>query len=156
VVTVAVDDGAAMSYLAVTVGRDRGGRLFVTGAPALVGPPATATGASSDAEVEVDDSVLRDVVGRVVRHYVSGDRADLAADLDAGAKVTLPSDRLQVADVLATTWVTRPARVAVTVTARGAGGLLLTLRYELGVVLHGGRWLVSSVHVNPLYREEPR
>jgi hypothetical protein len=89
----------------------------------------------------------------VVRHYLSGETNDLAADLVAGAAISTPPTALRVVDVFATTWARRPSRVAVVVVARDASGMQLTLRYELAVVRSGGRWLVRSVHVNPMYRE---
>lgn len=156
VVTVLADDGRRRWFLAVTVSVDGAGRRYVATRPALVGPPAVKPDAVAPAELEVDDPELRQVSARVVRHFLAGHRADLSADLVRGAGVTVPPVALRLADVESTTWVSRPSRVAVAVTAEGPGRLRLPLRYELQVLRVGGRWLVRSVHVNPLDRGEPR
>jgi hypothetical protein len=154
VVTVLADDGDRQWYLAVTVSRDRGGRLYVAGPPAVVGPPMVASTATSTPELEVEDATLRQAAERIVRHYLVAQRTDLVADLAPRAVVTTPRVPLRVADVVATTWVERPSRVAVSLVAAGPRGLRLTLRYELIVVRVAGRWLVRSIQVNPLDREE--
>jgi hypothetical protein len=155
VVTVAADDGAGEPwYLAVTVGRDAAGRLLIAGRPAVVGAPSTSPRPMSAPELEVEDPALRTVAARVVRHYVAADGDDLSADLTTPRPaVSLPTVRLRVVDVLATTWVRRGSRVAVTAVARGPRGVRLTLRYELSVARVAGRWLVREIHVNPLHRE---
>jgi hypothetical protein len=153
VVTVLADDGHRRWYLAVTVTIDRAGRLAVVAPPALVGAPAVRSVAAVAPELEVDDPALTQVAVRAVRHYLAGERSDLVADLVPGVAVTLPSVPAQVADVVAVTWVARPARVAVSVVAAASGGLRLTLRYELEMGRVAGRWLVRRIQVNPLNRE---
>lgn len=153
VVTVAVGAERETWYLAVPVRRTLEGALSVASAPAVVGPPAVATERASAPELEVEDQALKAVAARVVRHYLEGNATDLAADLDRGAAVSLPRTALRVADIEATTWVAGPSRIAVQLIARGQRGLQLSLRYELTVARVGGRWLVRSVHVNPLDRE---
>jgi len=153
IVTVAADDGEAITYLAVPIARDGAGRLFVSGAPAVVGPPAMAPHALGEPEVEIDDPRLRATASRVVRNYLGRDRADLAADLGLGAVVSLPARRLRVESIDAVTWVVRGSRVAVALSAHDRDRLQLSLRYELDVVRRAGRWLVQTVEVNPLYRE---
>ncbi|HET6507395.1 MAG TPA: hypothetical protein VFG42_11460 [Baekduia sp.] len=153
-VTVLLDDGRRSWFLAVPVTVDRAGRRSVPSPPALVGPPAVRSDPVSSAELEVDDAELRQVVQRVVRHYLAGDRVDLAADLARGAVITVPPTPTRLADVDATTWVTRPSRVAVAISASGPEGVRLALRYELRVVRAGGRWLVRGIQVNPLDREQ--
>jgi hypothetical protein len=155
-VTVLLDDGRRSWYLAVPVSVDRAGRRFVPTAPALVGRPAVRSDALAQAELEVDDRDLRQVAERVVRHYLAGDRVDLAADLARGSVVTLPPAPTRLLDVGATTWVSRPTRIAVAVTASAPGGLRLALRYELRVVRAVDRWLVRGIQVNPLDREQQR
>lgn len=150
IVTVLADDGRRRWYLAVTVARDRTGRLAVVALPAVVGPPAVRANVAAAPELEVDDPALTQVARRAVRHYVAGERTDLVADLAPRAAVTLPSLSLRVADVVAVTWAARPRRVAVAVVAAASGGLRLTLRYELDMVRVAGRWLVRRVQVNPL------
>lgn len=156
IVTVLLDDGRRSWYLAVPVNVDRAGRRFVPTAPALVGSPAVRSDALAPAELEVDDANLRQVAERVVRHYLAGDRVDLAADMARGAVVTLPPAPNHLLDVGATTWVSRPTRIAVAVTASTPGGARLALRYELQVVRSVDRWLVRGIQVNPLDREQQR
>lgn len=154
-VTVAVDDGRSWTYLAVPVRRVTG-RLSVAGAPAMVGPPAVARDALTAPEDEVQDAALKQVVQRVVRHYLAGDRSDLAADLVPGATPSPPATRWQTTSIDATTWARRPRRVAVLLEARSPDGLRLTLRYELAVVRRGGRWLVAAVFTDPKQQEQSR
>lgn len=154
-VTVAVDDGSRWLYLAVPVARTRSGALFVSGPPAIVGPPSTAAAQLAAPEDEVQDRVLQQVAGRVVRHYLAGDAIDLAADLAPHAAVSLPRTTFRVASVDQVTWAVPQQVVAVAVSARGHQGLRLTLRYELAVTRRAGRWLVRTVVVNPQARESP-
>jgi hypothetical protein len=153
IVTVAAKTTAALVHLAVAVARDDRGFLYVAGAPAVVGPPATATDVSIEPEREIDDRELRTVAGRVVTNYLARERDDLRADLDPRAVVSLPEEPMRVVDVDEVTWVTPNRRVAAAVTAAGPHGLRLALRYELSVTRRTGRWLVRTVHVNPTARE---
>jgi hypothetical protein len=154
IVTVLLNDGRRDWYLAVPVVVDRAGRRFVPSPPALVGAPSVRTDAVAPAELEVDDAALRQVVERFLRHYLAGDRVDLAADLARGAALTLPPTPTRLVDVASTTWAARPNRVAAAVTAAGPDSVRLDLRYELTVVRLGGRWLVRGIQVNPLDREQ--
>ena len=153
IVTISADTNRGRVHLAVSVGRDRRGLLFVSAPPAIVGPLATTTKASAGPEDEVEDRPLRTVAARVVRNFLAGERDDLAADLDPRAVVSLPEQRLTVRSTDAVTWVAKPRRVAVAVTANERGGPRLALRYELAVLRRGGRWLVRVVHTNPIVRE---
>ncbi|MET0603451.1 MAG: hypothetical protein ABW167_15805 [Baekduia sp.] len=153
-VTVLLDDGRRDWFLAVPVAVDHTGRRFVPSPPALVGAPSVRADAVAPAELEVDDAALRQVVERVVRHYLAGDRVDLAADLARGAALTMPPTPTRLVDVASTTWAARPNRVAAAVTAAGPGSVRLDLRYELNVVRLGGRWLVRGIQVNPFDREQ--
>ena len=155
IVTVALETTDGLRHLAVTVVRDDRGRLFIAAPPALIGPPPVAAEAETAIEEEVDDPALRALAGRVSRNYLARERDDLAADLDAGAIVSLPPIALRVTSVDAVTRAAA-AKVAVTVTATGADGLRLSLRYELAVVRRSGRWLVRTVHVNPPATEAAR
>ncbi|HWT94851.1 MAG TPA: conjugal transfer protein [Solirubrobacteraceae bacterium] len=148
VVTVVADTSVGLLHLAIAVDRSAAGALQVGAAPALVGGPIVNRDARPTVEREVDDEALRAVAGRVVKNYLARERDDLAADLAPGAVVSLPDLRLRVASLDGVTWSGR--RVAVAVTARGRGGLRLALRYELVVVRRGGRWLVRTVHTNPV------
>lgn len=153
IVTVSADTSAGPVHLGVPVARDAGGLLFVARPPAVVGAPGSTTKGVAPAEQEVEDRALRLVAGRVVRNYLAGERDDLAADLDARAVLSLPDLRLRVRTTDAVTWVSKPNRAAVVVTAAGRDGLQLTLRYELDVVRRAGRWVVRTVHTNPVARE---
>ncbi|HWT95364.1 MAG TPA: conjugal transfer protein, partial [Solirubrobacteraceae bacterium] len=148
VVTVVADTSVGVLHLAVPVARDRDGALRVSAPPALVGGPPVTQDAGPRVEREVDDEALRAVAGRVVKNYLARERDDLAADLAPGAVVPLPDLRLRVTSVEAVTW--SGHRVAVAVSARGREGLRLELRYELAVIRRGGRWLVRTVHTNPV------
>src|SRR3954465_8536346 len=118
------------------------------------GAPSARAGGVAPAELEGDDAGLRQVVERVVRHYLAGDRVDLAADLARGAALTMPTTPTRLVEVASTTWAARPNRVAAAITAAGPGSVRLDLRYELNVVRPGGRWLVRGIQVNPLDREQ--
>lgn len=148
--TVVVEAPAAGGVvdLAVPVAWDGEGRMVVPGAPALVGPPLTATTAAGAVERDVDDAQLRAVSERVVRNYLAGDRQDLQADLAPGARVSLPGLRLRLRGVEEVTWAS-VSRVAVSIAAARPGGGVAALRYELAVSQSGGRWLVKSVVVDP-------
>lgn len=152
-VTVAAETSRGPVHLAVPVARDTRGALFVSSVPAVVGGPPRSTAGAGAAEVEVDERELRALAARVVRNYLGGERDDLAADLHPRAVVSLPDARLAVRSADAVTWVVRPRRVAVQVTAEALGGLRLSLRYELGVLRMGGRWVVRTVHSNPVAQE---
>jgi len=134
--------------LAVPVAWDGEGRMVVPAAPALVGPPLTATTAAGAVERDVEDAQLRAVCERVVRNYLAADLQDLQADLAPGARVSLPALRLRLRSVAEVTWAAA-SRVAVTVDAARPGGGVAALRYELAVSRSGGRWLVKSVVVDP-------
>ena len=149
-VTVTAETSTAIVHLAVTVGRDGRGSLFVELPPAIVGQPPVATTAQQRPEDEVDDAELRSVAARVVKNYLAREREDLAADLAPRAVASLPAMPMRAASVDGVTWVDEGRRrVAVTVTAAGRDGLRLALRYELAVTRRAGRWLVRTVHVNP-------
>ncbi len=154
-VTVAVEDDSAWQYLAVPVRRTRQG-LSISGPPALVGPPHVAVGELAKPEDEVQDAALKQVAARFVRHYLAGDRVDLAADLTPRSTVSPPVSNLRVTSFESVTWARAPRLVATTVRARNKDGLALTLRYELTVVRRGGRWLVAAVAGNPNTKEQRR
>ena len=149
-VTVVVEAGSrdGVVDLAVPVAWDREGRMVVPAAPALVGPSLTTTKAMAPVERDVEDAQLQAVCERVVRNYLAGDGQDLQADLAPGARVSLPGLRLRVQRVNEITWA-GPSRVALSVDAARADGESVALRYELAVTRSAGRWLVTSVVVDP-------
>jgi hypothetical protein len=152
-VTIAAQTTRGRVHLSIAVGRDERGMLFVSAPPAIVGPPPRATNGSSGPEPEVEDRELRAVAARVVRNYLAGEREDLAADLHPRAVVSLPDVLLRVQSTDAVTWASEPRRLAVAVTAAERNGPRFALRYELGVLRVGRRWLVREVHINPIARE---
>lgn len=147
-VVVEAGSGDGVIDLAVPVAWDRGGRMVVPAAPALVGPPLTTTKAIAPAERDVEDAQLQAVGARVVRNYLAGDGQDLQADLAPGTRVSLPGLRLRVQRVNEITWAAA-SRVALSVDAARADGDSVALRYELAVTRSAGRWLVTSVVVDP-------
>jgi hypothetical protein len=156
IVTIAAETSRGLLHLAVSVARDDEGLLFVSSAPAVVGPPGHSTKGAGSPETEVDVEQLRSVAARVVRNYLAGESDDVAADLHPRAVISLPDLRLKVRSTDAITWVSEPRRVAVTVAAEGPRDLRLALRYELSVLRVGGRWVVRTIHTNPIAREGDR
>lgn len=152
-VTIAADTSRGRVHLAVPVARDENGLLFITGAPAIVGPPPASKHPRSRSETEVEDRQLRALAARVVRNFLSGERDDLAADLHSDAVVSLPEMPLRVSSTDAVTWASAPRRVAVQVTAAARRGPRMALRYELSVLRVGGRWVVRTIHTNPVALE---
>lgn len=150
-ITVAVTEPRPVD-VAVLVSRDAG-RLVVHEPAAIVGRPATRRAPSPELGREVTDPGLRRVVGRVLGNYLRGERDDVAADLSARARVSVPAVALEPRRVDAVAWLAPGRRVAAVLSARLASGELVDLRYELGVVRTGGRWLVSQIHIDPLHQE---
>ena len=155
-ITVAADTSLGRVHLAVPVERDANGLLFIGGAPAIVGPPPASSHPRTRPESEVEDRQLRALGARVVRNFLSGERRDLAADLHPDAVVSLPEKPLRVRSTDAITWAAAPRRVAVLVTAAPRHAPRMALRYELSVLRVGGRWVVRTIHTNPIAREGNR
>lgn len=154
-VTVAVFDGHSWTFLAVPVQTDHG-RMSIASNPAVVGPPPVAHDSLSSPEDEVQQRALKQMLERVLRHYLAGDAPDLIADLAPGTNPTLPATALRVVDVQAVTWVQPGRTAAVAVTARASSGLQLSLRYELSVVRRAGRWLVTAFASHTETKESTR
>lgn len=152
-ITVAAETtGGRDHYLCIPINRDRRGFLAVSGYPALVGAPPVATNAAPRDEREVDDPQLQAITRRAITNYLRGDAANLRADLDRSAVISLPAARLRARAFEPTQW-TRPGRVATEVRAEGEGAEW-TFRYELDVVKRD-RWYVRSIQVNPTERGLP-
>jgi Conjugative transposon protein TcpC len=149
-VTVAARAGGRSWHLAVAVIRDARGYLAIGGYPALVGPPPPPTRRAPVEQDAVEDRALVSVAERAVRNYLAGARTNLAADLDAGAVVSLPDRPATVRSVDEVSHAGR-GRVAVVLSA-SVGGARLTLRYELAVVRRG-RWYVREIETDP--RNQP-
>lgn len=134
------------TYLAVPVERTSEGAITLTGYPSIVGSP-TIAGAELVAREEVEDRDVLIVAERVVRNYLAGEDANLAADLAPDAAVAIPAQRFEVESVEEVAWAAGADSGAVlaTVSARDEAGGLWTLTYELGVERRRGRVLVSFV-----------
>jgi hypothetical protein len=149
--TVAVQtDTAGLVYLAVPVVRDPDGASRLAGYPAFVGPP-TARASSGQGHLRaVGDAGLATVIGRALRNYLAGSSAELAADLDAGARVSPPTLPLGLEAVQSIDWSVDGSSVVVTVQAQDRRGVQYTLTYELDVVRRQGRWEVAAVEMDPV------
>jgi Conjugative transposon protein TcpC len=148
-VTAATSEGGTL-HLSVPVERDPRGFLYVSGYPALVGPPATNPEASLAEEDSVEDEKLAVVVERALTNYLARARGNLLADLTPDAVVSLPADALEVTNVNEVTWVTPGRRVAVELDAEDEQENTWTLRYELEV-RRSDRWYVRSLQVDPTF-----
>jgi hypothetical protein len=150
VYTVAVQtDDAGVQYLTVSVVRTAGGALALGGYPAFVGAPATGPAQTEAHLREVSEPALATVVGRALRNYLAASGSELAADLTAGAHVSLPAAALGLESVQHLDWVPGMGAVIAVVAAADTRGARYTLAYELEVVRVQGRWEVSAIQVNP-------
>jgi hypothetical protein len=142
-ITVAAETTNSPYFVSVPVQRDPRGQMAVSRYPALVGAPPVDTKARPGDEPEVEEQDLRTVARRAISNYLRGEAANLRADLDTHAVVTLPATPLKLSSVDSFTWVRPARRVALEVQAAGRG-TTWTLRYELGVVKRE-RWYVRSI-----------
>jgi hypothetical protein len=150
VYTVAAQTNAAgLVYLTVGVVRSAGGALSLAGYPAFVGAPATAPAQGGPRLGEVTDSALVVVVRRALRNYLAGSAEELAADLTAQARVSLPSLTLSLGSLQHLDWTPGHGSVLAVVQAQDARGAQYTLAYELDVARQQGRWEVSAVQTDP-------
>jgi conjugative transposon protein TcpC len=150
VYTVAVQtDDAGVQYLTVNVVRTAGGTLALGGYPAFVGAPATGPAQTEAHLREVSEPALATVVGRALRNYLAASGSELAADLTAGAHVSLPAAALGLESVQRLDWAPGMGAVIAVVAAADTRGARYTLAYELEVVRVQGRWEVSAIQVNP-------
>lgn len=142
-------DTAGLLYLSVGVVREADEELALAGYPAFVGPPA-ATGAAAPAHLhEVEDPALETVVVRALHNYLARAESELAADLAAGARVSLPAQMFALQSLDSLDWSSSGRSVLVTLRARDERGTQYTLAYELGVRLSAGRWEISAIQINP-------
>jgi hypothetical protein len=141
-------DTAGLLYLTVGVVR-RAGDLALAGYPAFVGAPA-ATGAVVPAHLrEVEEPALEIVVTRALRNYLARAESELAADLTAEARISLPAQTLALQSLDSLDWSSSGRSVLATLRARDERGAQYTLAYELGVRLSAGRWEISTIQTNP-------
>lgn len=150
-VLVVAETSTGTQYLSVPVTRDERGLLSVVSYPALVGPPATGTTATAPNFPQVEDQGLETVVSRGLRNYLTGEAANLRADLTAEAVVSLPPQPLTVGSIDPVTWLVPRRTVAVQVDAKDRQGAELTLTYQIGVV-RSDRWYIDSIQVDPTLR----
>jgi hypothetical protein len=150
VYTVAVQtDGAGLFYLTVPVERTGGGSLALAGYPAFVGAPAAEPARLPSHLREVTEPALATVVKRALRNYLAASSGELAADLSAGARVSLPAQPLTLESMQRLDWAAEGSAVLATVQAQDLRGVRYTLAYELDVVRAQGRWEVAAVQVDP-------
>jgi hypothetical protein len=147
--TVAVQtDASGLVYLSVGVTRaPGGGALALSGYPAFVGPPPTATAPAPAQLSEVRDAALSTVVQRALRNYLTGAQSELAADVLAGAPIPLPAAPLVLESLDALDWEPDGSSLLALVHARDRAGARYALAYRLAVVAAGGRWEISAIEV---------
>jgi hypothetical protein len=147
-VLVVAETSEGTKYLSVPIARGERGLLSVVSYPALVGPPATDSGEHELSLTAVEDQGLETVVSRALRNYLTGEAANLRADLTGEAVVSLPPEPLQVGEIESAYWLVPTHTVAVQVAVKDQEGAQLTLTYQVGVVRRG-RWYVDSIQVDP-------
>ena len=150
VYTVAAEtDAGELEYLSVPVRHPPQGAVSLAGYPALVGPPSAAAGGDVTASLpDVEDPSLAAVVRRALANYLSGSASELAADLGAGARVSLPTTPLTLDGVQSLKWSPGGSVIAVS-DASDADGVQYTLAYEMDVVRAGARWEVTAIQMDP-------
>ena len=144
-------DDAGLLYLTVSVVRTAGGSLALGGYPAFVGAPASGP-AQTQAQAhlrEVGEPALATVVDRALRNYLVASASELAADLTASARVSLPAAALRLESVQRLDWAPGPGAVLAVVAAADAHGAHYTLAYELDVARVQGRWEISAIQMDP-------
>jgi hypothetical protein len=142
-------DTAGLLYLTVSVVRTAKGSLALAGYPAFVGAPASAPAPGPGRLREVGDEALVTVVERALRNYLAASAGELAADLTAGASVSLPPLPLDLQSIQRLDWSPDGTSVIAVVQAQDGRGVQYLLAYELDVVRMQGRWEVSAVQTNP-------
>jgi hypothetical protein len=135
--------------LTVDVERRPEGSLALAGYPAFVGPPTSVSARPVPAGREISDASLSLVVTRALRNYLARSPDELAADLAAGARVSVPGLALGLESVQHLSWTPDGRSVLAVVRATDARGTAYTLGYELDVSRAQGRWEVSAVQMDP-------
>jgi hypothetical protein len=150
VYTVAAQTSAiGLVYLTVGVVRTPAGALALAGYPAFVGAPAAEPAQSGPRLREVSDAALATVVQRALRNYLAGSTSELAADLTSEARVSLPSQALELESMQRLDWTSAGSSVMAVVQAQDERGVQYTLAYEMDVAYEQGRWEVSAVQTDP-------
>ncbi len=150
VYTVAVDtDTSGLLYLTVAVARTPVGSLALAGYPAFVGAPAAGPAQLAEHLREVADPALATVVQRALRNYLASSPGELAADLSAGAHVSVPGLGLNLDSLQRLDWAPKGSSVLATVQANDTRGARYTLAYELDVIHTQGRWEITALQTDP-------
>jgi hypothetical protein len=142
-------DTGGLLYLAVGVARASDGSLALVGYPAFVGAPASSRAIAPEHLRGVEDSALETVVARALRNYLGRAESELAADLAAGARVSLPGLALLLRSLESLDWSVDHRSVLAVVRAGDKRGAQYTLGYELDVKDSSGRWEVSAIEMDP-------
>jgi Conjugative transposon protein TcpC len=142
-------DSAGLLYLTVSVVREVDGRLALAGYPAFVGAPASTQAAPPSRLREVEEPALQTVVTRALRNYLARAESELAADLTASARVSLPGLALALQSVHSLDWSPDGHSVVAVVQAQDERGAQYTLGYELDVLSDAGRWEITAIQVDP-------
>ncbi len=142
-------DSAGLLYLTVNVKRESDGKLTLAGYPAFVGAPASTQAESPSRLREVEEPALQTVLERALRNYLARAESDLAADLTASARVSLPGLTLALQSIHSLDWSVDGRSVLAVVQAQDQRGAQYTLGYELDVVSEAGRWEISAIQTNP-------
>jgi hypothetical protein len=141
-------DARGLLYLTVGVMRTASGALAITGYPAFVGPPDSVPALAPAHGPVVDAPALEVVLRRALGNYMSASASELAADLTAGAQVSLPPNPLTLDAIGPVTW-TEGGAVEALVQASDVSGVRYSLAYELDVVRVRGRWEIAAVQTDP-------
>jgi len=142
-------DTAGLLYLTVSVIRAGDGALALAGYPAFVGAPAAGPAQPGPRLREVTDPALATVVQRALRNYLAGSAGELAADLAADARVSLPGLALSLESLQRLDWASGGSSVEAVAQARDGRGVQYSLTYELDVAREQGRWEVSAIQTDP-------
>jgi hypothetical protein len=142
-------DTAGLLYLTVTVRREANGALSLGGYPAFVGSPAYVSAHPPQRLKEVSDAALQIVVERALRNYLAGSEANLAADLAAGAQVSLPRQDMTLESLTRLDWAPGGGAVLALAQAQDARGVRYNLDYELDVARTAGRWEIAAIQTDP-------
>lgn len=150
VVAAQLDNRSEPIYLGVPVKRRPNGALQLLTYPSLVGAP-TISNAPAPTFEAVDDPEIATVAERVVRNYLAGESANLAADLAPGVEISMPAEPMRIQSVDEVSWATDASNPAVMVTVAAIDGerALWTLTYEVGIDQSSGRTLASYVETVP-------
>jgi conjugative transposon protein TcpC len=142
-------DTSGLLYLTVEVRRGADSSLGIVSYPAFVGAPAYGPAPPLAHGREVEDRALASVVTRALRNYLADAPSELAADLTANARVSLPGVGLALQAVRSLELTPDGRSVVAVVQVQDARAAQYTLAYELDVVSDAGRWEVAAIQMDP-------